>query len=78
MVVLFMPKQAVKFDGALLQELQGDVSDTIARDLFKDDLPPLASSSVIHNNGLNLWTPITLPFRIAPSTYLSPCLCSPA
>ncbi|KAI6083929.1 S-adenosyl-L-methionine-dependent methyltransferase [Hypoxylon rubiginosum] len=47
----FIPKQALKFDGALLQELQGDVSDTIVRDLLREDLPPLTASSVIHDNG---------------------------
>lgn len=47
----FTPKQALKFDGALLQELQGDVSDTIARDLLREDLPPIAPSAVIHDNG---------------------------
>jgi ubiquinone/menaquinone biosynthesis C-methylase UbiE len=46
----FAPKQALKFDGALLQELQGDVSDAIARDLIKE-LPNLTSSSVVHDNG---------------------------
>lgn len=51
MAAPFMPKQALKFDGALLQELQGDVSDTIARDLLREDLPPLTPSSVIHDNG---------------------------
>jgi SAM-dependent methyltransferase len=45
-----MPKQAIPFDGALLQELQGDVSDAIARDLLQD-LPSLTSSSVVHDNG---------------------------
>jgi len=45
-----MPKQAISFDGALLQELQGDVSDAIARDLLQD-LPTLTASSVIHDNG---------------------------
>ncbi|KAF2687576.1 hypothetical protein K458DRAFT_476339 [Lentithecium fluviatile CBS 122367] len=50
MTAPFMPKQAVAFDGALLKELQRDVSDAIARDLLKD-LPPLTSFSVIHDNG---------------------------
>jgi SAM-dependent methyltransferase len=50
MATPFMPKQAIAFDGALLQELQGDVSDTIARDLLQD-LPALTSSSVVHDNG---------------------------
>jgi ubiquinone/menaquinone biosynthesis C-methylase UbiE len=47
----FVPKQALKFDGALLQELQGDVSDTILRDLLREDLPPITPSAVIHDNG---------------------------
>lgn len=51
MAVPFIPKQALKFDGALLQELQGDVSDTIARDLLREDLPPITPSSVVHDNG---------------------------
>ncbi|KAH7324405.1 S-adenosyl-L-methionine-dependent methyltransferase [Stachybotrys elegans] len=46
----FLPKQAVKFDGALLQELQGNVSDTIASSLL-EDLPPLSGNSVVHDNG---------------------------
>lgn len=50
MTAPFMPKQAIPFDGALLQELQGNVSDTIARDLLKE-LPPLSPSSIIHDNG---------------------------
>lgn len=51
MATPFIPKQALKFVGALLQELQGDVSDTIARDLLREDLPSIAPSSVIHDNG---------------------------
>ncbi|RYP79921.1 hypothetical protein DL770_006460 [Monosporascus sp. CRB-9-2] len=51
MATPFMPKQAVKFDGALLQELQGDVSDTIARNLLSEELSPLTPLSVIHDNG---------------------------
>lgn len=51
MATPFIPKQALKFDGALLQELMGDVSDTIARDLLREDLPPIAPSAVIHDNG---------------------------
>ncbi|KAI0383331.1 S-adenosyl-L-methionine-dependent methyltransferase [Hypomontagnella monticulosa] len=51
MAAPFVPRQAVEFSGALLQELQGDVSDTIARDLLREELPPLAPSSVIHDNG---------------------------
>ncbi|KAH8774428.1 S-adenosyl-L-methionine-dependent methyltransferase [Diaporthe sp. PMI_573] len=50
MATPFTPNQALKFDGALLQELQGDVSDTIARDLLREDLPPIAPSAVIHDN----------------------------
>lgn len=51
MATPFIPMQAVKFDGALLRELQGNVSDTIARDLLREDLPPIAPSAVIHDNG---------------------------
>ncbi|KAI1074875.1 S-adenosyl-L-methionine-dependent methyltransferase [Whalleya microplaca] len=52
MSTTWLPKQAVQFDGALLQELQGDVSDTIARDLLKAELrAAMKPSSVIHDNG---------------------------
>ncbi|KAI9146793.1 hypothetical protein HJFPF1_13361 [Paramyrothecium foliicola] len=51
MATPFMRKQAVQFDGALLQELQGNVSDTIAANALKDDLPTFSGSSVIHDNG---------------------------
>lgn len=51
MATPFIPKQTLKFDGALLQELMGGVSDTIAQDLLREDLPPLAPSAVIHDNG---------------------------
>ncbi|KAI2638721.1 hypothetical protein GGS26DRAFT_587488 [Hypomontagnella submonticulosa] len=51
MATPFMPKQAIEFNGALLQELQGDVSDTIARDLLREELSPLTTSSVVHDNG---------------------------
>ncbi|KAF2249191.1 S-adenosyl-L-methionine-dependent methyltransferase [Trematosphaeria pertusa] len=50
MATPFTPKQALHVDGALLQELQGNVTDSIARDLLPD-LPPLTSTSVIHDNG---------------------------
>lgn len=50
MATPFVPKQTLKFDGALLQELQGNVSDAIARDLI-NELPALTQSSVIHDNG---------------------------
>jgi ubiquinone/menaquinone biosynthesis C-methylase UbiE len=50
MATPFTPKQAIPFDGALLQELQGNVSDTIAADLLHD-LPALSSSSIVHDNG---------------------------
>jgi ubiquinone/menaquinone biosynthesis C-methylase UbiE len=50
MTAPFVPKQALKFDGALLQELQGNVSDAIARNLLREDLPPIAPSSVVHDN----------------------------
>ncbi|KAI1421994.1 S-adenosyl-L-methionine-dependent methyltransferase [Xylaria sp. FL1777] len=46
----FFPKQAVKFDGALAQELQGDVSEAIAREVIKV-VPPIKSGWVIHDNG---------------------------
>jgi hypothetical protein len=45
MAAPFNPMQALDFDGALLQELQGDVSDAIARQLIKE-LPPLTESSM--------------------------------
>ena len=50
MTTPFKPKQAVDFDGALLQELQGDVSDSIAQQLL-EELPPLTVASVVHDNG---------------------------
>ncbi|KAH6657435.1 S-adenosyl-L-methionine-dependent methyltransferase [Truncatella angustata] len=46
----FFPKQAVKFDGALAQELQGNVSEGIAQELIKV-VPPIKSGFVIHDNG---------------------------
>lgn len=45
----FIPKQALKFDGALLKELQGDVSDSIARSLV-EDLGPFPKGCIIHDN----------------------------
>jgi ubiquinone/menaquinone biosynthesis C-methylase UbiE len=50
MAAPFAPKQALKFDGALLQELQGTVCETIARQLIKK-LPALSETSVVHDNG---------------------------
>jgi len=50
MTAQWKPKQALDFDGALLQELQGDVSDAIARQLIKQ-LPPMTETSVVHDNG---------------------------
>jgi ubiquinone/menaquinone biosynthesis C-methylase UbiE len=50
MAASWTPKQALKFDGALLKELQGDVSESIARQLIKE-LPALAETSVVHDNG---------------------------
>jgi SAM-dependent methyltransferase len=47
---LFTPKQALAFDGALLQELQGNVTDTIARDVIAS-LPALDHAKVVHDNG---------------------------
>ena len=44
------PKQALKFDGALLDELQGDVSSSIAAQ-FLALLPSLSPSATIHDNG---------------------------
>ncbi|KAI4612564.1 hypothetical protein J4E80_007298 [Alternaria sp. BMP 0032] len=44
------PKQALNFEGALLQELQGDISDSIAQQLL-EGLPPLTATSVVHDNG---------------------------
>lgn len=46
----FFPKQAVKFDGALAQELQGSVSEGIAQELLKV-VPPIKPGFVIHDNG---------------------------
>ncbi|KAH8161833.1 hypothetical protein CIB48_g6403 [Xylaria polymorpha] len=46
----FFPKQAVKFDGALAHELQGDVSESIAREVIKL-VPPIKPGWVIHDNG---------------------------
>lgn len=46
----FFPKQAVKFDGALAQELQGNVSEGIAQELL-EVVPPIKSGFVIHDNG---------------------------
>jgi ubiquinone/menaquinone biosynthesis C-methylase UbiE len=46
----FVPEQALKFDGALLQELQGNVSEGIAQELLKI-VPPIKSGFVIHDNG---------------------------
>ncbi|CAG5137771.1 uncharacterized protein ALTATR162_LOCUS201 [Alternaria atra] len=45
----FRPEQALDFDGALLQELQGDVSDSIARQLL-EEIPPLTVPTVVHDN----------------------------
>ncbi|KAI1133309.1 S-adenosyl-L-methionine-dependent methyltransferase [Nemania abortiva] len=50
MATMFKPQKALDFDGALLLELQGDVSDKIVRDLL-NDLPSLSPSSVVHDNG---------------------------
>ncbi|CAJ2504436.1 Uu.00g118300.m01.CDS01 [Anthostomella pinea] len=46
----FRPKQAVQFDGALAQELQGNVSEAIARELITL-VPPIKPGFVIHDNG---------------------------
>ncbi|ETS86328.1 hypothetical protein PFICI_00156 [Pestalotiopsis fici W106-1] len=50
MSATFFPKQAVKFDGALAQELQGNVTEGIAQELLKV-VPPIKSGFVIHDNG---------------------------
>lgn len=47
---LFVPKQAPKFEGALLAELQGHVSEDIARYILTT-LPPLKPGSTVHDNG---------------------------
>lgn len=48
----FTPKQAVPFEGKLLKELQGDVTDSVAKDLMIDnDIPDFLSTSVVHDNG---------------------------
>ncbi|PVI02677.1 S-adenosyl-L-methionine-dependent methyltransferase [Periconia macrospinosa] len=45
----FFPKQAFNFDGALLEELQGDVSEAVAREAIK--LVTIAPGALIHDNG---------------------------
>ncbi|KAK7999161.1 S-adenosyl-L-methionine-dependent methyltransferase [Apiospora marii] len=48
----FTPAKVIKFDGALLKERQGDVSDKIARALLQDlSLSHMPPSPVIHDNG---------------------------
>ncbi|KAI0454243.1 S-adenosyl-L-methionine-dependent methyltransferase [Xylaria acuta] len=46
----FFPKQAVESDGALLKELQGDVTEAIAREVIKV-VPQIKPGWVIHDNG---------------------------
>lgn len=46
MLTPFRPKQAVKFDGALAQELQGNVSEAIAREVIKV-VPPIKSGKIM-------------------------------
>ncbi|KAF2264997.1 S-adenosyl-L-methionine-dependent methyltransferase [Lojkania enalia] len=50
MAAPFFPKQALKFDGALLEEMQGDVSESVARDLIAL-APKITPGFVIHDNG---------------------------
>ena len=45
----FQPKQALKFDGTLLKELQGEVTEVIAREVTK--LVTIAPGALIHDNG---------------------------
>ncbi|KAK8048233.1 Methyltransferase [Apiospora phragmitis] len=48
----FLPKQTIEFDGALLEELQGNVSDKMALTLLQElGLSSMPSSSAIHDNG---------------------------
>ncbi|KAK8112662.1 hypothetical protein PG984_013188 [Apiospora sp. TS-2023a] len=48
----FIPTKAIDFDGALLKELQGNVSDKIALSLLEDlGLSRMPPSPVIHDNG---------------------------
>ncbi|KAI0573335.1 S-adenosyl-L-methionine-dependent methyltransferase [Pyrenophora tritici-repentis] len=44
------PKQALSIEGASFQNLQRDVTDSIARQLIKE-LPPITETSVLHDNG---------------------------
>lgn len=46
----FMPKQAIHVHGTYLQELYGNITGTLIRNLLKD-LPSIAPNSVIHDNG---------------------------
>jgi SAM-dependent methyltransferase len=50
MATPFVPKQAAKFDGAFLSELQGNVSEEIARYILTIT-PALKPGSKIHDNG---------------------------
>lgn len=47
----FAPKQIMKIDGAILQELQGTVTEAVADELVSKHLPPLEAESVVHDNG---------------------------
>jgi SAM-dependent methyltransferase len=50
MTTPFVPKQMLPFDGALLEELQGTVSNSIAAQIIPH-LPAITASSAIHDNG---------------------------
>ncbi|KAI4714331.1 hypothetical protein J4E89_000010 [Alternaria sp. Ai002NY15] len=63
------PKQALDFDGALLQELQGDISDSIAQQLL-EELPPLTATSVVHDNGCGPGAVTIAIIRSSPPTGL--------
>lgn len=47
----FAPKQAIKIDGAILQELQGTVTESVANELVSKHLPPFEDECVVHDNG---------------------------
>ena len=51
MATPFVPRQAIRIDGAVLQELQGTVTEAVANDLVAKDVPPFHVDSVVHDNG---------------------------
>ncbi|KAF2656362.1 S-adenosyl-L-methionine-dependent methyltransferase [Lophiostoma macrostomum CBS 122681] len=66
MATPFTPKQAHKFDGALLAKLQGNVSEQIARQIL-ELIPPIAPTSKIHDNGCGYGS-VTNEILASPST----------